>query len=164
MKSCDVLALQECEDDVACKELEDAFQLVGCAAASETRGFVHLYVRHGMKCEVLETIADYPGVSVRIFPEEESAHSEAFVVSTVHLPTGDCASRRGLLLQKVCGKHGRDAARVIVLGDMNAKDDEITHVCKELKLREARYVGFSWGTPGNRFYEDMTGYGPGLRV
>jgi len=122
-----------------------------------------LYVRRGMQHERLETTADFPGVSMRLCTGEEGARGEGFVVASVHLPTGDCAGRREMLLQEVCGKRGGDAARVVVLGDMNAKDDEIAHVCKSLKMREARYAGVSWGMQGNRFYEDMTGFGNGLK-
>ena len=52
----DVLALQECENSNALNDLDTAFELAGAVAAKETRGFVHLYVRKGIKYEVLENV------------------------------------------------------------------------------------------------------------
>ena len=52
---------------------------------------------------------------------------------------------------------------MLVLGDMNAKDDEMRGVCQEVKLQEARYAGASWGVKGNKFYADVPCSGFGLR-
>ena len=98
---------------------------------------------------------------------EPASHDddEGLVVSTMHLPRGDAlAGTRELLLKSVCGSRGKDAARVLLVGDMNAKDEEIRDVSKHLMLREARYSGATWGTRDNLFYEDMKGGGAGLRL
>ena len=51
----------------------------------------------------------------------------------------------------------------IVVGDFNAKDDEVDALVGRLDLREARYAGYSWGVKGNKFYADSAYMGPGLR-
>ena len=59
---------------------------------------------------------------------------------------------------------GNDTDQFLVLGDMNlGKDADVDALCKRFELHEARYVGFSWGVKGNRFYDDMQYAGPGLR-
>ena len=45
---CDVVCLQECEGPEACVEIGDKYAFVGSAAARANRGYVHMYVRHGV--------------------------------------------------------------------------------------------------------------------
>ena len=52
---------------------------------------------------------------------------------------------------------GAGKERLVLVGDMNAKDDETATSCKTLGLQEARYAGASWGVKHNDFYAD-TGY------
>jgi hypothetical protein len=56
-----------------------------------------------------------------------------------------------------------DLGNIVVLGDMNAKDDEVKELCDKVRLVEARYHGSSWGVKGNKFYADSLYTGVGLR-
>ena len=87
----------------------------------------------------------------------------AVVVGAVHLPLGDCAGKRQSILQEIKKTAGDCEERVVLVGDMNAKDEEVATVCRELGLQEARYAGYSWGVRGNGFYSDSGYAGPGLR-
>ena len=165
----DILALQECENEAAYEELTHRFVHVGAAEAKDSRGFVHVYVRHGVNCDTVEMRADTPGVCVMVSLDE--SRRETVIVAAVHLPVGDSAGMRkkilGNVLQSVttaerCGCQSK--ARVLLIGDMNAnKDDEVATTCDELKLKESRYAGSSWGTKDNRFYGDSEYGGPGLK-
>ena len=44
-----------------------------------------------------------------------------------------------------------DDDSVCIVGDLNIKDEELGTLCKDLRLRDARYAGVSFGAPGNRF-------------
>jgi len=102
---CDVVALQECEAATACSELLGDFAFVGSAAASASRGFVHLYVCHGISFERVSVPDSLPCVAVRLRPE-----AAATVVAAVHLPIGDGDGRRELLLGQVAGVVGAASA------------------------------------------------------
>jgi hypothetical protein len=58
---------------------------------------------------------------------------------------------------------GAGKERLALVGDRNAKDDEISTSCKTLGLQEARYAGASWGVKHNGFYADTCYKGPALR-
>ena len=84
------------------------------------------------------------------------AVAETFVVAAVHLPTDAAnAGVRERVLQKIVATSG-DEDKLLIVGDMNAKDEEIKELCKGLGVHEARYAGVSWGAPGNRFYEEVS--------
>ena len=69
-----------------------------------------------------------------------------------------------LLLEGRRRSLGCDAASIrlnmVVLGDTNAKDDEVAKLCDQTSLREARYYGYSWGVKSNRFYAESHDNGP----
>jgi len=56
-----------------------------------------------------------------------------------------------------------DDGNAMIVGDMNMKDDEVTDLCKSLRLRDARYVGVSFGAQGNRFDHRLPKGGIGQR-
>ena len=62
----DVVALQECEDAAPYDRLTSKYDFVGSAAAVETRGHVHVYLKRGgaLRLEELETTVkgDLPAV------------------------------------------------------------------------------------------------------
>ena len=64
----DVVALQECEEATAYRELQRRYELVGTAEAVANRGFVHVYVRRrdDIEFERLDVGAVAPCVAVRI--------------------------------------------------------------------------------------------------
>ena len=139
-----LLYRKECENEAAYEELTHRFVHVGAAEAKDSRGFVHVYVRHGVNCDTVEMRADTPGVCVMVSLDE--SRRETVIVAAVHLPVGDSAGMRkkilGNVLQSVttaerCGCHIK--ARVLLIGDMNAnKNDEVATTCDELKLKESR--------------------------
>ena len=92
--ACDVVALQECETATAVPGLDCAFDFAGAAPATETRGFVHLYVRKGLSWSPFEAVQP-PCVAVRIErperveeaeEEEEGGSQASLVIAAVHLP------------------------------------------------------------------------------
>ena len=85
------------------------------------------------------------------------------MVAAVHLPVGDCAGRRQRILEGAVRQCDERKEGLLVVGDMNAEDDEMRGVCQEVKLQEARYAGASWGVKGNKFYADMSYAGFGLQ-
>ena len=124
--------------------------LVGAVEARESRGFVQVYVRRGMSCDRLQVEGPHPCVVVRVGRAE--ALAESFVVAAVHLPTDAAnAGVRERVLRKMLATSG-DEDKLLIVGDMNARDEEIKELCKGLGVQEARYAGVSWGAPGNRFY------------
>ena len=88
---CDVLALQECEGAGAYAELLQAFDFVGSAAASETRGFVHLYAKRGVEVQRVEMDAAEPCVAMRcaLCGDGGVAEARSVFVVALHLPAGD---------------------------------------------------------------------------
>ena len=52
---------------------------------------------------------------------------------------------------------------VLVVGDLNSKDDQVLEMCKKNDCREARYAGASWGARGNRYYAELKYIGGGFR-
>ena len=70
----------------------------------------------------------------------------------VHLPSGPSAAakRKRYVQALIGGCDGKDEGLLLV-GDVNAKDDEVGGLCVKAGLHEARYHGYSWGARGNRF-------------
>ena len=89
---CDIIALQECEQEDAYAELQDSHGLLASAAAKDSRGFVHIYVRKGITAEVLDTAPGDPAVAVRVTLDTPLGKKENLAVAAVHLPTGDAVS------------------------------------------------------------------------
>ena len=146
---CDVLALQECEGREALAELADKFEFVASAEAHETRGFVHLYVRRGLVFSAVTLDMVGPVVAVRVRCAEASDDTE-LVLAAVHLPSGDRSGKRGEIMGQLMQELGDDES-VCIVGDLNIKDAELGTLCKDLRLRDARYAGVSFGAPGDRF-------------
>ena len=160
---CDVIALQECEFPVGEKTLLEKYELVGSAAAKESRGFVQLYVRRGMKHEEVSLGQGGPCVAVRLCSGDDETSGDGLVIVAVHLPSGPSCSAKRLRILKDVLSHVGDGTNVVVAGDMNAKDDEIRDACKELQLQDARYVGATFGAQGNRFDHGLQKVGCGAR-
>ena len=163
---CDVLALQEGEQVDAYSELMTHYDLAGAVEAKANRGYVHVYVRRceELKYERLELGSDSPCVAVRVFVKKGDMSERACVVVAVHLPHGDAVARRKAVLQGVLGKLQEEKHGAILIGDMNMnKEDEASSVCEDLRLKDARYNGFSWGVQGNKFYVDSKYTGSGMR-
>lgn len=163
----DVVVLQECEERTAYRELSKVYELVGAVEAVANRGFVHVYVRLrvGIEFEQVDVGKVDPCVAVRVDFDPDGAGKQSLVLVAVHLPAGDAVDARKRILARVLKKLGdRCKDRLLLVGDMNVnKDGEAHELCDALQMKEERYEGFSWGVPGNRFYEDMTGGGRGLR-
>ena len=83
-------------------------------------------------------------------------------MAAVHLPSGAAkASVRCRVLSRLA--QGAEDSGVLILGDMNCKDEEALEVCKKTGLREACYSGCSWGARGNKFDAHCDYEGFGLR-
>ena len=162
---CDVIAVQECEQEAGYEELLVSHDLAGSVEAVATRGHVHVYVRRGLPYERVGMASGAPCVAVRLRVGEgvgEAAQDCAVVAA--HLPTGDSAGRRERIIVEAVRAVGAGGERLVVIGDLNVKDDgEVESLCHALDLHEARYAGFSWGVRGNAFYADSGYAGPGLR-
>ena len=73
-----------------------------------------------------------------------------YVRGGVLLPSGDRSGKRGEIMGQLMQELGDDDS-VCIVGDLNIKDEELGTLCKDLRLRDARYAGVSFGAPGNRF-------------
>ena len=162
---CDVVALQECEDAAACPEMVDKYVLAGSAAARANRGYVHLYVRKGVDFEACTMVGDKPAVAAHVkYPGGGAGGPcKSVVLVAVHLPSGDQSQLRKQCVEAAVASRGPGAGEVVVVGDMNAQDDEVRELCDKARLLEARYHGCSWGVNSNKFYIDSGYRGPGLR-
>ena len=84
-----------------------------------------------------------PCVALRLRSVSDEARDDGLVIVAVHLPSGtDRSGRRMHILRDVFSRVGDARGNVIVVGDLNAKDDEIRDACKELRLQEAVRLGF----------------------
>ena len=164
---CDVVALQECEERTGYVELlESGFELAGVAEATANRGYVHVYVRRrdDVMLERVELGACEPCVAVRLRYGAGQENARSLVVVSVHLPAGECAEKRKEILVRSLKKLGKEKENAVVLGDMNVnREAEVAGICESIDLKNARYAGYSWGVPGNKFYADLAFAGPGLR-
>ena len=95
---------------------------------------------------------------------DDETNDEGLVIVATHLPSGQSWSgRRMQILKAAVSKAGDDGKSLMVVGDLNAKDEEIRDVCKELRLQDARYSGVSFGAQGNRFDHSLQRMGNGSR-
>ena len=160
-RGCDVVALQECEGGCAYEELSGEFNLAGVAQAHESRGYVHLYVRHGLRAESVAVPGQDPFVLCRVqVPGDGGADGGAdgdghVHVAAVHLPTDASWERRRAILGKIVAKCGDECHRLLIVGDMNSTDAQVQAAVEQLRLRDAWYEGRSWGCPGNKFYSGL---------
>ena len=161
---CDVICLQECESVAAYAQLLSSHEFVGEAVATANRGYIHIYVRRGLQFRRISSEGSSPLVAVQVFVERPRAEPLAFVVVACHFPAGDRASVRQRLLKEACAlTELQDRFRLLLVGDMNAKDEEVASWCEDRAMREAKYVGVSWGARGNGFYADSSYAGFGIR-
>ena len=163
---CDVLALQECEHAEAYGELLTDYDLVGMVEATASRGYVHVYVRRceELRSERVELGASSACVAVRVLVKSGEMSERSCVVLAVHLPHGDAAGLRKGILEGVLRKLQDEKHQAIFVSDMNInKEDEVSAVCEDLRLKDARYSGFSWGVSANKFYANSLYRGVGLR-
>ena len=166
---CDVVALQECEGPGPMEGLLGDYVFVGSAPAKATRGHVHLYVRKGLEYErVCEGSGGAPFVAarVKVCSEGGSRGPGEVCVVAVHLPSGERAAERarvlGDALRSVVAK-GVERTGILVVGDCNVREDEVSELCDAEGMRDASYAGKTWGVSWNRFDKDAQYRGPGLR-
>ena len=150
----DVLALQECASSSALRCLASLYKLVGCVAAHA--GLVHLYVMVDQVVEALPRIGrDTPAVAVKL-----SLGTEKLVVAAAHL----AANQKGYLSEQPKGLTGRrvalraivmfvDAERgaVVLLGDLNVREEEVWEVLEMGRWRDPPHHGRSFGPRVNDF-------------
>ena len=87
-------------------------------------------------------------------------------VVAVHLPSGERAAERarvlGDALRSVVAK-GVERTGILVVGDCNVREDEVSELCDAEGMRDASYAGKTWGVSWNRFDKAAQYRGPGLR-
>ena len=156
----DVVSLQEVSAADPWDSLSSWYSFVG--ASRSHRGFVHLYVARSL--EFCDASCERPGVvacKVKYLRSIDDVLVE-MLVAAVHLPAGMAKAKvRSRILLDI--DREADESGVLILGDMNCKDDEAVDVCKKSSLREALYSGCSWGAQGNKFHEHAEYEGMGLR-
>ena len=104
---CDVVVLQECEGPMAIAELECAYVFVGAAEAKATRGFVHVYVRPGVKFELVPVSVSHPFLIVRLeYSAGGAGKTERIVLVAVHMPSGGKAKKRQSLMSAAINEQG----------------------------------------------------------
>ena len=165
--ACSVVALQECEHPEPYARLLAMFDFVGAASAEQdSRGFVHLYVVRGMSFQKIDDSLPSACVVARVNCDttaDGSAAERVVSVVALHLPSGEkYSARRGSDLSRALAACPLPGA-VLVVGDLNSKDDQVLQMCKQNECREARYAGASWGALGNRFYANAKYVGGGFR-
>ena len=160
----DIFALQECEGS----EPYDAvlgrhYKFLGAAGAH--RGYVQLYVRirDGLHAQVArgEDLHGQPVVQASLRVDVEGVQRHWRIVA-VHLPSGEEKSARRKILESLVITSERDDG-VLLLGDLNAGDEEVQALCRSRKLSIASYVGPTWGAPRNKFHERPSGSAGGTR-
>ena len=111
---CDVVALQECEGSEGYDELMQDYAFVGAAEAVATRGFVHLYVRRGMKHERIDFDGSQPCVAARVDYGDVEVAAQSVTIAALHLPIGDCAGKRASVLRHVVRKSAECEEKVLL--------------------------------------------------
>ena len=70
----------------------------------------------------------------------------------VHLPPGEDKFQRRSVLEAALPSW--DAYQeLLLIGDFNARDEEISEICERRRLRQVVYTGPTWGAPNNKFHE-----------
>ena len=158
----DVVALQEVLSDEPIERLLHRYNHVGSSGSH--RGFVHLYVSKNLT--IVDCKCDRPGVvlcRLRLKSVRDDVESIMMIVA-VHLPSGieqAVVKTRSSVFAEV--SRASEDTGVLILGDMNCKDEEAADVCKKNFFREACYAGSSWGTRSNKFHACVEYEGSGLR-
>ena len=150
----EVVSLQECPKAAALDVVGgERYELVGAAPAHS--GYVHLYVRRGVKWGCGVVLEGLPAVVAEV-----QLAGEVLCVAAVHLaPGADGASERREQLARVLG--AMRGKHVLVLGDVNAREAEVEEICElwEGGLDDARYLGRSWDMRENKYFEEYRGQG-----
>ena len=160
---CDAVALQECEGPGRMEEFDGSLVFVGSAAATQTRGYVHMYVRPGVQYERVVVDDGSPCVAARV--QVSSSTNEQVCVVAVHLPAGaERAGERQRALSLIVQGVRREEENVLVVGDFNIRDDEVDGISHETDLKNAFYSGATWGVSWNKFHrEPRASTGVGFR-
>ena len=128
---------------------------VDSAAATDNRGYVHLYVRSGMQAELLPMVCECPAVLARI----SVCKGSTFDVAALHMvpgPTGKEARKK----QFLSALSGLRPGSQLILGDMNVRPDELQELTSIGQFHDAEYVGKSWH-PAKSGYEASEGFQQG---
>ena len=147
----DIVSLQEVLSVEPIERLLIRYNHVGSSGSH--RGFVHLYVSKNFT--ILDRKCDRPGVvlgKLRLTRAADDVESSV-KVAAVHLPCGTSQSiirSRSSILDDI--SQDSEDVGLLILGDMNCKDEEAADLCKTNCLREACYAGSSWGSRSNRFH------------
>ena len=155
-----ILALQECAIASPLERLvQYGYTLIGCSGPLHC-GHVHLYVdrRLGLIMDHVE-VANAAGVLGVM-----NRDGVRFSVVAVHLPphAGE-AERRKKQLLVLLRAIPCDVEAVLVLGDLDVREEEMSSLCKAVSLRNAEYFGMSWNPAVNRFHENVrSSIGPGM--
>ena len=143
----DVVALQECPGPDRWAGLDDSMEQVGAARAHA--GFVHLYVKRVVPSERVGVTAKCPWVVAEL-----KLRGGTVKVASVHLAPGEGAAEERLKqvrqIAKICG-----GGSVVVLGDLNVREDEMEDVRKAGEFFEAMYAGKTWDPRRNGFDGDL---------
>ena len=134
----DVVALQECPASSALDKLSVDFDLLG--ANRSHCGFVHLYARRELDATPVELGRDVQGAMAVV-----RAGAKSLAVVAVHLaPGSDSASRRKEQVHAIIKAKPERERPLVVLGDMNVRDEEMQALRDRFSLEEAVYHGLSW--------------------
>jgi len=151
---CDVVSLQEVEFEGPVERLLHRYSHVGSSRSSSrrSRGFVHLYVSKKLTFADRGCSRSGAVVCSLSLKVAGSGIEHRLTLAAVHLPSGMSEVQvrtRSSILEEIV--RSSDETGVLILGDMNCKDDEAKDVCNQNQLREACYIGSSWGSRSNRY-------------
>jgi endonuclease/exonuclease/phosphatase (EEP) superfamily protein YafD len=150
----DILALQECEGSEPYEGLIRQYKFLGAAEAH--RGYVHLYVRtrQGLQAErIFETSSvGNPVVQAKLsFGTGVVDVQQHWRILAVHLPSGQEQTSRRKILDVFLPSADSDDA-VLLLGDLNAVDEEVRSLCVSKAFKSVAYSGPTWGALRNKFH------------
>lgn len=124
------------------------------ASARAHAGFVHLYVRAGLKFLALENLAGCPCVAARV----EVSSMEIDVVALHLVPGAHSSAAR--LSQITTATTLVSSAASVILGDMNVRDEEVEAMLALKDMHDVAYSGKSWDMRRNAYFEEHRGCGP----
>jgi endonuclease/exonuclease/phosphatase family metal-dependent hydrolase len=144
-----VVGLQECPSEGALKLLGKRMQFIGAAKAHA--GNVHLYVAKGFPVQRVPLSADIPAVMARVTMAGFDVD-----VAALHLCHGASSDHvRMRQLRAVMAAKASDS--LIVLGDFNAKEEEVRALCSMVDMEDAVYSGKSWDPKRNLYFPEHQG-------
>ena len=144
----DVVALQECPEEGHWEGLSVDYTLVGAARVREDArdaGFVHLYVKRGLRAERVSG-GGWPGVIAEV-----QVQGEVVKIVAAHLVHGPGAGaarlRQARTMFDLSG-----GGNVLLMGDLNVREDEMEGMLEVGPFKEAAYMGRSWDPARNKFH------------